>query len=65
MPPGGPSQEVKAYVVPVAGSSPTPEELIAWASERMAAYKYPRLVDVVDSLPMTATGKILKRDLAH
>ncbi|SEF24505.1 long-chain acyl-CoA synthetase [Amycolatopsis pretoriensis] len=29
----------------------------------MAAYKYPRLVEVVDELPMTATSKILKRDL--
>jgi long-chain acyl-CoA synthetase len=29
----------------------------------MAAYKYPRLVAFVDNLPMTATGKILKREL--
>jgi long-chain acyl-CoA synthetase len=29
----------------------------------MAAYKYPRLVELVDSLPMTSTGKILKREL--
>ena len=31
----------------------------------MAAYKYPRLVEFRDSLPMTATGKILKRELAR
>ena len=29
----------------------------------MAAYKYPRIVEFVDELPMTATGKILKREL--
>jgi long-chain acyl-CoA synthetase len=29
----------------------------------MAAYKYPRIVEVADNLPMTATGKILKREL--
>ena len=43
--------------------SATPEELVAWGKEQMASYKYPRLVEVVDSLPMTATGKILKREL--
>jgi long-chain acyl-CoA synthetase len=31
----------------------------------MAAYKYPRIVELVDSLPMTATGKILKRELRN
>ena len=31
----------------------------------MAAYKYPRLVEFRDGLPMTATGKILKRELAR
>ena len=30
----------------------------------MAAYKYPRIVEFVDDLPMTATGKILKRELS-
>jgi long-chain acyl-CoA synthetase len=29
----------------------------------MAAYKYPRMVEIADQLPMTATGKILKREL--
>jgi len=31
----------------------------------MAAYKYPRIVEFRDSLPVTATGKILKRELVH
>ena len=39
------------------------EELVGWCKERLAAYKYPRIVEIVDSLPMTATGKILKREL--
>lgn len=39
------------------------EELLSWGREQMAAYKYPRLVEIVDSLPMTSTGKILKREL--
>ena len=42
--------------------SPT-DELVAWGKEQMAAYKYPRIVEFVDTLPMTATGKILKREL--
>jgi long-chain acyl-CoA synthetase len=54
-------EEVKAVVVPKAGAAITPEDLVAWCKERMAAYKYPRLVEVVAAMPMTATGKILKR----
>ncbi|MFF2777393.1 long-chain fatty acid--CoA ligase [Streptomyces sp. NPDC058052] len=56
-------EEVKAMVVLKAGATVTAEELIAWAREQMAAYKYPRIVEFADSLPMTATGKILKREL--
>ena len=37
---------------------------MAWAKEQMAAYKYPRIVEFRDALPMTATGKILKRELS-
>ena len=56
-------EEIKAYVILNDGASVTPDELVAWGKEQMAAYKYPRLVEVVPSLPMTATGKILKREL--
>jgi long-chain acyl-CoA synthetase len=56
-------EEVKAYVIRNPGGEVTEEELIAWARENMAAYKYPRIVEFRDSLPMTATGKILKREL--
>jgi long-chain acyl-CoA synthetase len=57
-------EEVKAFVIRAEGATVTEEELVAWSKEQMAAYKYPRLVVFVDSLPMTATGKILKRELA-
>ncbi|MFC5814250.1 long-chain-fatty-acid--CoA ligase [Nonomuraea harbinensis] len=56
-------EEVKAYVILDAGASLTEDELVAWARDNMAAYKYPRIVEFRDALPMTATGKILKREL--
>jgi long-chain acyl-CoA synthetase len=56
-------EEVKAYVIRVSGATVTEEELVAWSRETMAAYKYPRIVEFRDALPMTATGKILKREL--
>ncbi|GAA3066575.1 long-chain-fatty-acid--CoA ligase [Streptosporangium carneum] len=56
-------EEVKAYVIRVQGAELTEEDLVAWSKENMAAYKYPRLVEFRDALPMTATGKILKREL--
>jgi len=49
-----------AFVVPKAGATIVPEELILWSREHMANYKVPRRVIVVDALPMNATGKILK-----
>ena len=58
-------EEVKAFVVRAPGAELTEAGLIAWCKQTMAAYKYPRLVEFRDSLPMTATGKILKRELAR
>ena len=57
-------EEIKAVIVPAPGAEVTPEELIAWGKEQFAAYKYPRIVEIVDALPMTSTGKILKRELS-
>ncbi len=57
-------EEIKAVVILNSGASVTAEELVAWGKEQMAGYKYPRLVEIVPSLPMTATGKILKRELS-
>jgi long-chain acyl-CoA synthetase len=57
-------EEVKAFVILNDGASTTEEELVAWSKEQMAAYKYPRIVSIVETLPMTATGKLLKRALS-
>jgi acyl-CoA synthetase (AMP-forming)/AMP-acid ligase II len=52
-----------AFVVARPGESVEPEAMIAWARERMANYKVPRFVHIVDALPMNATGKVLKYEL--
>lgn len=57
-------EEVKAFVILKPGADATPGDLVRWSRENMAAYKYPRSVQVVEALPMTATGKILKRELS-
>ncbi|NYE35959.1 long-chain acyl-CoA synthetase [Nocardioides cavernae] len=57
-------EEIKAVVIRNDGATVTEDELVAWAKEQMAGYKYPRVVEFVDALPMTATGKILKRELS-
>jgi long-chain acyl-CoA synthetase len=54
-------ETVKAYVSLRQGLSADPDELVAFCRSRMAAYKYPREVEVVDVIPKTATGKILRR----
>jgi long-chain acyl-CoA synthetase len=56
-------EEVKAVVAFKPGQSTTEEEIIAYCKERLAAYKYPRSVEIRDTLPKTVTGKILKREL--
>lgn len=55
-------EEIKAVVVLKDLDDPvTEEELIAWTKDRLAAFKYPRIVEFVERLPMTSTGKVLKR----
>lgn len=56
-------EEVKAFVILKEGDEATEEEIIQWSKEQMASYKYPRFVEMRESLPMNATGKILKREL--
>ncbi|KIP51317.1 class I adenylate-forming enzyme family protein [Leucobacter komagatae] len=56
-------ESVKAFVSVKAGASVDPAELIEFARQNMAAYKYPRVVEVIDELPKTVTGKILRRVL--
>ena len=57
-------EDVLAFVTLHAGQRATAEELIAHGKERLAAYKYPRRIVVVDQLPKGPTGKILKSRLA-
>ena len=45
------------------GKNLSGDEVIAFCKERLAAYKYPRIVEFLDSLPKGPTGKILKREL--
>ena len=56
-------EEVAALVVCRPGAQPAPSELKEYARERVAAYKYPRHVALVESLPRGPTGKILKREI--
>jgi long-chain acyl-CoA synthetase len=56
-------ETVKALVVPAPGQQPSAEELVAFARERLASYKLPRSIDLLDELPKTPTGKVLKREL--
>ena len=52
-----------AFVVPRAGATVEPDELVAWCREHMANYKVPRRVEVVDAFPLNASGKVLKYQL--
>jgi long-chain acyl-CoA synthetase len=56
-------EEVKAFIVRKADRGLTETELVAWCKERMSADKYPRLIEFRDALPVSATGKLLKREL--
>ncbi|MCU1501434.1 MAG: fadD 7 [Ilumatobacteraceae bacterium] len=56
-------ETVKAFVSLRPGESATEADLIAFCKERMSAYKYPRSVELVEELPKTVTGKILRREL--
>ncbi|MGP4018841.1 AMP-binding protein [Saccharopolyspora sp. 5N708] len=56
-------ETVKAYVSLRNGASATADELVAYCKQQLAAYKYPRSIEILDELPKTATGKILRRQL--
>ncbi len=56
-------ETVKAVVVKTSGSALTEDGLIAWSRGQMAAYKVPRLVSFVETLPKSATGKVQWRQL--
>ncbi|MCX5408281.1 AMP-binding protein [Streptomyces sp. NBC_00335] len=56
-------ESVKAYVSLRPGTAADPAELSAYCAERLAAYKYPRRVEILPVLPKTTSGKILRREL--
>ena len=56
-------ETVKAFVSVRPGQEVDPDELIAFCKERMSAYKYPRQVELMDEIPKTVTGKLLRRAL--
>ena len=56
-------EEIGAAVVLEPGAEAAPEEISAWVRERIAAYKYPRVVWFMEELPKGPTGKILKREI--
>ncbi|MGW3010472.1 AMP-binding protein [Streptomyces sp. NPDC001219] len=58
-------ESVKAYVSLRPGALAEPAELAAYCKERLAAYKYPRAVEILAELPKTTSGKILRRELRH
>ncbi len=58
-------QEIEAAVVLRAGATVSPDELVHFVSDEIAAYKFPRVVHVVDALPLGPSGKVLKRTLVQ
>ena len=58
-------EEVVAFVVLRDGAELEPEQLVAWARERIGGYKYPREVRVIDALPLTPVGKIDRKTLRN
>lgn len=57
-------ESVVAYVVPREGRAPDPVELLRHAGRRLARYKLPSRIEFVPELPRSATGKVLRRELA-
>jgi acyl-CoA synthetase (AMP-forming)/AMP-acid ligase II len=56
-------EAVKAIIVLKPGKQATPDDIIAYACERIAGYKLPKSIDFVAALPRNPTGKVLRREL--
>ncbi|MET8766941.1 AMP-binding protein [Streptomyces sp. NPDC004658] len=63
VPDGYRGETVKAYISLRPEAEADPDELAVYCKERLAAYKYPRQVEILPDLPKTASGKILRREL--
>lgn len=57
------TEVVKAYVVRKDGVEVSAEELRSWVKDRLASYSYPREIEFLESLPMTVTGKVIRKEL--
>ncbi|MDQ0782363.1 long-chain fatty acid--CoA ligase [Chryseobacterium sp. W4I1] len=58
-------EEIKAFVVRKKESKASEEDIKLWTKERIAKYKYPRIIEFIDEMPLSATGKILKKNLKN
>ncbi len=58
-------EAVKAWIVVEAGQHPDTGEITAYCREHLASYKVPRYIEVIDSLPKTSVGKVLRRALVE
>jgi long-chain acyl-CoA synthetase len=56
-------EEVVAFVSLRPGAKVTPEELIAWARQRIGGYRYPREIRLIDAVPLTSVGKTDRKAL--
>jgi long-chain acyl-CoA synthetase len=56
-------QAIKAFVRLKSGASATPKEIIGFCKERMPRHQYPRQVEIVDDLPRSETGEVLRGEL--
>mgnify|MGYP003382330307 FL=1 len=54
---------MKAVCAPKPGATIDPESVISWARERIAPFKVPKSIDIIDVLPRNPSGKILRKDL--
>jgi acetyl-CoA synthetase len=60
------TEVVKAFIIPKSGVTPGPEleeDIKKYVKVRLAAHEYPREIEFVAELPMTTTGKIIRKDL--
>jgi long-chain acyl-CoA synthetase len=56
-------ENVTAFVSLRPGCTATEDELVSFCRERLAAYKYPRVIEIIDEIPKNLSGKILRREL--
>jgi acyl-CoA synthetase (AMP-forming)/AMP-acid ligase II len=52
-----------AFVIPRHNAAITPDALIAWCRDKMANYKVPRYVEIVEAVPLNASGKVVRDEL--